>query len=185
MKKASRTRYALMGALLDGPKSGYALRSYLNRVLDGFWRESYGQIYPTLRKLRAERLIDPVDTSEPETGSRTVYQITRRGREAFRDWVNLPADSEVKRSEFGLKLFFGSEVGPEVMSRHIERFRLEAEDRKRSCKMNAERIRKSNAGAEASYWLLGLELGEVTAQATIDWCNGAAARLAALDTLQT
>ena len=94
MQKPSRTRYALLGALLDGPKSGYALRSYLNRVLEGFWQESYGQIYPTLRRLQEEGLIKPVSARGSKKGAGNDYRITRSGRAAFRDWAHLPADPE-------------------------------------------------------------------------------------------
>ncbi|MGH9601902.1 MAG: PadR family transcriptional regulator, partial [Terriglobales bacterium] len=45
------TRFALLGLLSLGPQSGYDLKKRMEQSIAHFWSESYGQIYPTLRRL--------------------------------------------------------------------------------------------------------------------------------------
>ena len=50
--RESRSRYAVLGALTIAPMSGYDLRAFFDQSVRFFWNESYGQIYPELRRLR-------------------------------------------------------------------------------------------------------------------------------------
>ena len=76
----STTIYAVLGLLNIEPMSGYDIRQNLEESLSYFWSESYGQIYPTLRKLEAARLIAPVKQAASETRRRKLYTVTAAGR---------------------------------------------------------------------------------------------------------
>src|ERR1035441_9620557 len=50
----NRTAYVLLGLLSIEPnQSGYDLRKAIESSVGYFWGESYGQIYPTLKRLAA------------------------------------------------------------------------------------------------------------------------------------
>jgi hypothetical protein len=53
----NRTRYAVLGALTVEPMSGYDLKRFFEQGVSFFWTESYGQIYPILKQLKAEGLV--------------------------------------------------------------------------------------------------------------------------------
>ena len=52
----------MLGLLAGGPRSGYDIKSIVDRSTRFFWAASYGQIYPELRRLEAEGLIEGEDS---------------------------------------------------------------------------------------------------------------------------
>jgi len=118
--RENRTRYVALGMLTLRPMSVYAMRQAIEGSVGHFWAESYGQLYPTLRRLAADRLV----TARAAPGTRgreaTVYEITARGRAELAAWVARPPAPEQVRSELLVKLFFGSAVAPEVVARNLE-----------------------------------------------------------------
>src|SRR5215510_2965958 len=86
MKQTAVTPVVL-GLLSLGPLSGYDVKTVVDRSTRFFWAASYGQIYPELRRLENEGLIDGEDTP---TGRRRrrVYRLTPVGRRALIDWLS-------------------------------------------------------------------------------------------------
>ena len=58
--KRSQTAYVILGILaIHDNQSGYEIRKTIQQTVGFFWGESFGQIYPTLKKLLADGLIAP------------------------------------------------------------------------------------------------------------------------------
>jgi DNA-binding PadR family transcriptional regulator len=76
MKRTNKSRYALLGMLSSGPKTGYEIKAIFERSLQHFWSESYGQIYPTLAKLTKEGLVSFETKKTVNSGVKKVYTIT-------------------------------------------------------------------------------------------------------------
>jgi DNA-binding PadR family transcriptional regulator len=105
MKSANKTRYAILGMLLDGPATGYEIKSLMGRSTVYFWRESDSTIYPMLKVLaKEERVLSKI----VYVGKRKkeIFSITEVGREEFKAWLESPTALETPRNEFLLKLFF-------------------------------------------------------------------------------
>ena len=95
----------LLGMLSLGPRSGYDIKTVVDRSTRFFWAASYGQIYPELRRLESEGLIEGEDA--PKGGrSRRVYRITKAGRDALREWLLGSTVTIEYRDESLLRLFF-------------------------------------------------------------------------------
>jgi PadR family transcriptional regulator AphA len=95
----------VLGLLSHAPRTGYDIKAIVDRSTRFFWAASYGQIYPELRRLEREGLIEGKDA--PNGGrSRRVYRITRAGREALRDWLLGSTVTIELRDESLLRLFF-------------------------------------------------------------------------------
>lgn len=62
--RTSQSRFALLGLLNLGPMSGYDLKQLIGWSIGHFWREGYGQIYPTLKDLEAEGLVRREERAE-------------------------------------------------------------------------------------------------------------------------
>ena len=43
--------WAVLGLLVQRPRSGYELKQSVDRTIRHFWAASYGQIYPELKRL--------------------------------------------------------------------------------------------------------------------------------------
>ncbi|MDP9178506.1 MAG: PadR family transcriptional regulator, partial [Gemmatimonadota bacterium] len=146
--RENRSRYAVLGALTIKPMSGYDLRTFFDQSVRFFWNESYGQIYPILKKLAAEGLVAPAPQSA-RGGThprRTVYVITARGRAALAEWLGEPADQEVGRIEILLKLFFAPEGEPAAAREHVSAFREYHVARLAQFDAVEARIRREHAG---------------------------------------
>ncbi len=105
MRLVNKTRYAILGMLLDGPCTGYEIKSLMGRSTVYFWRESDSTIYPMLKVLAKEgkALSKIVYVGKKK---KEVFSITEAGRAEFKAWLESPTGSETPRNEFLLKLFF-------------------------------------------------------------------------------
>jgi DNA-binding PadR family transcriptional regulator len=95
----------ILGLLSSRPRSGYEIKSIVDRSTRFFWAASYGQIYPELRRLEREGLIEGEDAPNGRR-ARRVYRLTGAGREELETWL-LGRDVTVElRDESLLRLFF-------------------------------------------------------------------------------
>ena len=99
----------ILGLLSFGARSGYEIKATVDRSTRFFWAASYGQIYPELRRLEAEGLIEGRDA--PAGGRRRrVYELTSAGRAELEAWL-LGLDVTVElRDESLLRLFFADSL---------------------------------------------------------------------------
>lgn len=105
MKSINKTRYAILGMLIDGPCTGYEIKSFMGRSTAYFWRESDSTIYPMLKVLAKEGKAVP-NIVYVGKKKKEVFAITEAGRAEFQAWLESPTGSETPRNEFLLKLFF-------------------------------------------------------------------------------
>jgi DNA-binding PadR family transcriptional regulator len=107
----THTSYVILGLLYERPGSGYDIKQTADHSTRHFWAISFGQIYPELKRLTEEGL---VEVEESPTGSRqrNVYRITEPGREALAFWVADTTRSPCEiRDEMLLKVYFSDAVG--------------------------------------------------------------------------
>jgi DNA-binding PadR family transcriptional regulator len=129
MARSSNTGFVILGILgITGkPLSGYDIKQIIDGTITHFWSESYGQIYPVLKRLAAEKKITAHAAGSNGRG-RVVYTIAARGRKSLGEWLEKPPEPAAPRDALTLKLFFGSETTVSVSIRHLEdnRNRLKA-----------------------------------------------------------
>lgn len=109
MKSVNKTRYAILGMLLDEPCTGYEIKSLMERSTVYFWRESDSTIYPMLKVLAREGKTVS-ETVYVGKKKKEVFSITEAGRKEFAAWLAGPTGSETPRNEFLLKLFFVTDL---------------------------------------------------------------------------
>ncbi len=176
--KGSTTRFALLGLLSLGPCSGYGLKKLVEESIAHFWSESYGQIYPTLRRLEAERLA----TRRREAGrgrpDRQVYALTRAGGRELERWLELPARFEPPRSELLLRMFFGERAPVGSSRRQVEAFRaLHGHLLERYDQVERELRARYARHPGLRWWLITLSFGRHRSRAFYDWCEETLAAL--------
>ena len=108
--------------------SGYTIRSVIERSIGNFWSESYGQIYPALKKLTAEGAVQKKIERQKGRPDRNVYSLTDKGRERLGEWLMVPAVAEVPRNELLLKLFFGSHAPVSASRENVAAFVLRQDE---------------------------------------------------------
>jgi DNA-binding PadR family transcriptional regulator len=182
MATSNRTHFAILGFLTLGPMSGYDIKKLVEESVDNFWSESFGQIYPALRRLAGDGLIEK-DESPSEGGRpRHVYSISDRGREALAAWLREPTEPPPVRIELLLKLFFGARCDRATNRQQILAYREQMVRDLERYRSITERLHRERAeAADLPYWLLTLRFGEHDRAAHIAWCDEA---LAVLEGLQ-
>src|ERR1700733_4919258 len=104
MRFVNKTRYAILGVLLEEPATGYEIKSLMGRSTVYFWRESDSTIYPMLKVLAREGKVLS-EIAYVGKKKKEVFSITEAGQEEFRAWLKAPTSEETPRNEFLLKLF--------------------------------------------------------------------------------
>jgi len=186
--KNSRTAYVILGMLSIQPNlsgSGYEIHKTIEENFGSFWGESYGQIYPALKQLAAEGLIEALAPATAARKRRQEYALTDAGRVALREWLALPFQNDPPRNEFLLKLFFGGEAAPGVALAHVR----ELQERNRRMLATLEGIEKvahqhQSQNPNKPYWMLTLGLGMALTRAALEWGDAALAQLAAMEAAQ-
>lgn len=96
-------RYALLALLRVGPLSGYDLQKQFSQSVGHVWHAPDSQIYPELRKMASEGLIEPEEQTRGRLGTRRVYHVTDAGDRAFLDWMRGPLDYQRVRDPAHLR----------------------------------------------------------------------------------
>jgi DNA-binding PadR family transcriptional regulator len=179
----NRTAYVILGMLSIAPKgSGYEIHKAIEDNFGSFWGESYGQIYPSLKRLAAEGLIEVCKPASAPKKRRQEYALTDAGRACLREWLALPFQNDPPRNEFLLKLFFGGEAAPGTALKHVR----ELQERNRRTLTTLEGIESmareiQSQNPNKPYWMLTLGLGMALTRAALDWGESALAQLASME----
>ena len=184
MKSAlsNSTANALLGLLSIKPMSGYDLRQFIPESIGHFWSESYGQIYPTLRRMAEEGFVAKRTETQPGKPDRHIYSLTDAGRERLQHWLELPFADEVPRNELLLKMFFGAHASSAVKRQHIQTFLEKQEHDLKTFMEIAKFLRKQHAGdPQLPYWLITLSRGRHEASASIAWARETLEELSRLE----
>src|SRR4029453_13163521 len=95
----------LLGLLASKPLSGYDIKRVVDRSTRFFWAASYGQIYPELKRLEEEGLVEGED--RPNGGrSRGRLKVAGAGEQALVEWLLGETVTIEYRDESLLRLFF-------------------------------------------------------------------------------
>jgi len=105
------TAKVILGMLAARPRSGYEIKQLVDNSTRYFWSASYGQIYPELKRLADEGLIEGTDASQGGR-QRTVHRLTAKGERAAREWIAEPPQIFELRDEGLLELFFAGSIDP-------------------------------------------------------------------------
>jgi DNA-binding PadR family transcriptional regulator len=169
----SPTGRVILGTIALGRRTGYDIKSFIDRTARYFWAASYGQLYPELKRLEDQGLVR--GRPEPSGGrARTVYELTDAGTAALRRWLESDdAPSYALRDEGMLKLFLSDSL-PE---RRIDIVRAIRTREERA--LAHLRSIEPHAGQGPAGPYLTLQMGIGLTEWTIKWCEATERRLAA------
>ena len=155
----------ILGLLSLGPRSGYEIKAVVDRSTRFFWAASYSQIYPELRRLEQEELIEGEDASNGAR-PRRVYRLTAAGRNQLEQWLMGHEVTVELRDESLLRLFFADALPREHAL-------LLLEGRKRGHESYLEELRRIDArpGEDPPFVDLVLRWGIAFNEWGVQWCE--------------
>ncbi len=169
---------ALLGLLTIAPMSGYDLGRAVRSSVGHIWNESYGQIYPNLKKLAARDFVEARLERQDGKPDRKIYSITALGRKELDAWLAQPPQPEVPRNELLLKLFFGVQAPTERLIEYVEQMA----EQHRSLLGMFERIEREEIAPnrdhpDAMYWRMTARFGQLEMEAHLRWADETLAEL--------
>jgi PadR family transcriptional regulator, regulatory protein AphA len=180
-------RYAILGYLSTAPGTGYDLARQFDTGLGWFWTASHSQIYPELRRLTSEGLIERAATAVTENIDKYVYSLTPAGLDALKEWTSQLPSYAPNRDNERLQLIFCDET-PEALRAHLiahrdhytQRLRhlretLDAIEAKTHLRVNSRLANRSKPAAAITLKLRQLAYsGDIArAELEIEWAEGA------------
>jgi len=165
------TPNTLLGLLTLCPMSGYDMRAMIDRSIGHFWSESYGQIYPSLKRLAAEGLVEKKTERKQGRPDRNVFSLTPAGRQRLSEWLSTPVkEVETPRNELLLRLFFGQHVSADVNRQHVTAFIAANEGALKHYSAVEKQLRREEANdPQLPYWLMTLSFGRHRSEAFVRW----------------
>ena len=152
---------AILGLLREGPMHGYEVRQ---RLVDlGFWRISFGSVYPALRRLDRSGWVEVFSGS----GRRKEYRITADGKEHFQQILEDEASEVENTTAFRVRLAFFRYMEPSVRIGFLERRKSVLRERiataRTSLRKTADRVDR--------YTQSLTEHGVTAAEADVAWLD--------------
>lgn len=168
----NKSMYAILGILSLSPSTGYDIKKYSDKVLSGFWNENFGHIYPTLKRMLKDGVIEIVCKEKNE--KKIQYGITEKGKQEFETWLLEETIQQPIRSEFMLKLLFSSSQPRQNVTRMLENYKeLHQKNMEKYLGMqkDLEQGIQEISKERVCFIKAVLRSGIISSEAVIRWCN--------------
>lgn len=165
------TEFAILGLLAESPRSGYDIKKEVEGRLSHFWSESFGHIYPMLRRLHARGLVEREVEEQVGRPDRHVYRITQSGRDELTNWFASPPAAAMRtRNELLLRLFLGKHSEPGHLVRDVGDFGAGiAQELEHLTAARAAIAAQAADHPERLYWEIVLDYGLTVFRAMAEW----------------
>ena len=170
---------SLLGALSLGPMSGYQMRQFMEQSTANFWSESFGQIYPALKTMLKDGLVEAVEGQTADGHpAKKIYRATEKGQEHLRRWLGLPLRPHKIRHELLLKVFFGNQAAPGAMAEHVRSWQRQyTQDLQRYEQIQSHMESHCANDPGMPYWRMTVRYGIAEAHMVLTWCEQTLAEL--------
>lgn len=100
-------KYVILGLLMEKSMTGYDIVKTFSERLNEFWYAKHSQIYPELKRLEEEGLVEYNIQISGEVMEKKCYSLTNAGDEEFHRWLQAETALEpAPKDVFRLKVYF-------------------------------------------------------------------------------
>lgn len=86
-RELTTLEYVVLGLISLQPQSGYSIINYFSPRGVYSWNASPGTIYPILKRLEKQEIIDGELELEPMTRQRKIYTLSKSGSDLLDEWL--------------------------------------------------------------------------------------------------
>ncbi|MBP7737128.1 MAG: PadR family transcriptional regulator [Spirochaetes bacterium] len=170
MPKSNKTKYAILGLLASGPRSGYDIKKTVDHSIGFFWNENYGHLYPILNRMERGGLLSMTQSGRASGPVKKVYAITARGKKELLAWLRTPVDDQPIRNELLLRIFFGRRAGAGDVKNMVRAEKKKNQELVSIFNEIKSGIERGNS-SDAPYWAITLDFGIRKSEMIIQWCD--------------
>ena len=113
-------RFALLALLTAQPLTGYDLAKAFHGSVGHVWHAPDSQIYPELKRMERETLVEGVAVPWGTRATKTEYHITPAGVDAFRAWMDSPLEYTRQRDPAHLRAAYFEWASPGAIRAQLE-----------------------------------------------------------------
>ncbi|HIU77322.1 MAG TPA: PadR family transcriptional regulator [Candidatus Pelethocola excrementipullorum] len=114
-------KYAILGLINRKPMTGYDIMKEFRSALGNFWSAKHSQIYPELKKLTKEGLLEYKTVMAGETLQKKLYTITEAGHTDFMQWLQRSEEIEPTAKDiFRLRMYFAAQMDGGTVNNLLE-----------------------------------------------------------------
>jgi DNA-binding PadR family transcriptional regulator len=162
--------YIILGFLMCGETSGYAIKKWMTKSTSYFFDASYGSIYPALKRLEQKGMVTFRELMEGNKYKK-IYQISESGRECFMKWINESIVFEKSRQDHLVKIFFYEFLPKEKAIANLKAFIEEVELVAKNLTNEKEKAEKEFDIYKYYYRYSTMIYGIEYYQFIISWCK--------------
>lgn len=158
----------VLGMILDEPRTGYDIKKLIEAGVGNFYKVSYGNLYPALKRLADERLV----TLDEQTHGKKVkkyYIATDDGKKSFMEWLSIPFDHSLGGEALMVKIFFFGRLPEDARRRQLGEYEVHFRQSLRKLMAMEKAILKEEGETVDYFEISTLYLGIRNTQIAIDW----------------
>lgn len=113
-------KYVVLGLLSQHSRYGYQLKHEAEQLLGNGAELNPGQLYPLLRKLAEQQLLEGERVEQEDRPDKRVFTLTEAGMRELNAWFDEPVPPAVGRSALFLRFVVLSLVRPEGLAAFLK-----------------------------------------------------------------
>jgi len=122
-------KYVLLTLLQRAPQTGYQIVQSFDSSVGYFWNASHQQVYRELGTLSNDEHVTAKLVKQKDKPDKKIYTITKDGRLALKDWLQLPVKRVATKDPLLVKLINANASNYQSMIDELQTFKKEGLDR--------------------------------------------------------
>lgn len=171
--KEKPLKNVLLAAIYNQPRSGYELTKWLQMAGQHCWSVDHSSVYPALREMEADELIQSERLPGTRGPERSIYSMTVAGREKLTAWVAAGSPRPAIKDEQILRVLCFDLLARETALQQIREVRADHQAQLDSFLERQAMLTEQQLGP-----LLVTRRGVLAEQAYIAWCDEVAEMIA-------
>jgi len=115
--------YIVLGMVQDEALTGYDVKKWIESGIGNFYKASYGNLYPALKRLTDKKFVTMVE--QPQGGrEKKYYKATELGKKAFMEWLSLPFDFTLGAPALLAKVYFFGQLPEDIRKGQLQEYEI-------------------------------------------------------------
>jgi len=159
--------YIVLGVVQNEALTGYDIKKWIESGIGNFYKASYGNLYPALKRLTDKELVTMDE--QPQGGrKKKYYKATELGKETFMEWLALPFDFSLGAPTLLAKIYFFGQLPEKIRNQQLQEYETHYRQNLRKLKTIEKKLSESEV--DTDYFMQStLYLGIRNIQTAIEW----------------
>ena len=160
--------YVVMGMVLHKPLTGYDIKKEIEAGIGNFFKSSYGNLYPALKKLTKKGFLTLTEQTQVDR-LKKYYMVTEIGKMAFLEWLTSPLDKGSITVSLLTKIFFFGELSEDIRTQELQKYEMNVQQALQQLQEMEQQFSVPDMDARYYFEMSTLYYGIMSMQGIIRW----------------